>query len=73
LALKLIKLSTWNNSGSKNETNDGLVVGDADGPRSEDFGRGLVATTETMFSQELEQSNKRKKAVLVSVWLKESY
>ncbi len=46
------------------------VDGDADEPRSGDVGRGLGATTETnlMFSQELEQT-KKKKAVLVSVKL----
>jgi hypothetical protein len=43
------------------------VVGDADEPRSCDVGRGLGATTETkMFSQELEQT-KKKKAVINSV------
>ncbi len=49
------------------------VDGDADEPRSWDVGRGLGATTkrnENLFSQELE---KQRKAVLVSVWLKESY
>jgi hypothetical protein len=41
--------------------NYGLVVGDADEPRSDDVGRGLGATTETksetknVLSQELEK------------------
>ncbi len=39
------------------------VDGDADEPRSCDVGRGLGATTETetnLFSQELEQTKKKK-------------
>jgi hypothetical protein len=54
------------------------VNGDADALGPGVFGVGLGAVTETnenrkrMFSQELEQT-KKKKAVLVSVWLKESY
>ena len=71
---KLIKLWTWNNSGLKNDKNDG-VDGDADEPRSGDVGRGLGAATETETKMVLTRTrtNKEKKAVLVSVWLKESY
>ena len=43
------------------------VVGDADGPRSEDFGRGLGATTETKNVLTRTRTIKQKKAVLVSV------
>ena len=50
------------------------VVGDADKPRSGDVGRGLGATTETeTMVLTRTRTIKQKKAVLVSVWLKESY
>jgi hypothetical protein len=80
ISQKLIKIDHFVNldfSWSKNEKNKQWIgiVGDADELRSGDFSRGLGATMQNRKRIVLSRTviNKEKKAVLKSVWLKESY
>ena len=61
---------------NKNDKHLNGVVGDADALGPAVFGVGLGAATETKFRKRMvlirTRTNKEKKAVLVSVWLKES-